>query len=295
MSCYISPSIDNEAVLEILDETGDTIKRRDSPIIVGGDFNAASTMWGSRRTNTRGNLLEEWAAECDLRVVNVGCTPTCVRPQGESIVDVTWSSPDTIDKIRNWSVVDTETLSDHNYIVFEIIETNKKNQMEPNKLGIRWNWRKADLDIYQAVMIWSSSVIKSEGIPAEEYVNWTEKTFRNACDACTNRVHRKPEKPCMYWWNSNIAQMRTKAIRARRAWKRSRRIRGDRPEETNKFESEYRNVKKELRKTIGEAKNQSWKELIQTIEEDPWGLPYKLVLGRLRKAAVGMTVLRPAK
>lgn len=50
-------------------------------------------------------------------------------------------------------------------------------------------------------------------------------------------------------------------------------------------------VKDEIRK----AKNCAWRELIATLDEDPWGLPYKLVLKKLKRSSPGLTMtLEPA-
>lgn len=60
-------------------------------------------------------------------------------------------------------------------------------------------------------------------------------------------------------------------------------------EELSELESKYREAKKELRKAIKKAKTESWKELMATIEKDPWGLPYKVVLRKLKGATPGLT------
>lgn len=52
---------------------------RDRDIILAGDFNAHSWYWGSVSSSTKGELLVNWAAGFDLRLANVGDTPTCVR------------------------------------------------------------------------------------------------------------------------------------------------------------------------------------------------------------------------
>jgi len=40
---------------------------------------------------------------------------------------------------------------------------------------------------------------------------------------------------------------------------------------------------------IRKAKVDAWSELIKCIEDDPWGLPYRIVMGKLRRAAPGLT------
>jgi len=75
------------------------ISRSRLPTLVAGDFNAHSTRWGSRATNGRGKAVEEWAAQLGLVLLNRGSVSTCVRPQGESIVDLTWAAPSVAAKV----------------------------------------------------------------------------------------------------------------------------------------------------------------------------------------------------
>lgn len=86
-----------------------------------GDFNARSQFWGDIVCNRKREVLEEWAAEMDFRLCNVGNTFTCVRPQGSSIPDTTWCSFSCLNRISHWSVLlGMESLSDHAYIFFKL-------------------------------------------------------------------------------------------------------------------------------------------------------------------------------
>ena len=44
-----------------------------------------------------------------------------------------------------------------------------------------------------------------------------------------------------------------------------------------------------LQRWIGEANSRGWNELIEAIDHDPWGRPYRLVLGKLRPRAPPLT------
>lgn len=73
-------------------------------------------------------------------------------------------------------------------------------------------------------------------------------------------------------------RLRNSAIRVRRLWTRAR------SSKCCYLRNAYVVVKKALRTAIKKAKNASWAELIATIDSDPWGLPYRLVMGKLRKS-----------
>jgi len=46
----------------------------------------------------------------------------------------------------------------------------------------------------------------------------------------------------------------------------------------------YRKARSDLCKHIKKAKLESWTKLIETLDEDPWGLPYRIVMDRLRRS-----------
>ena len=109
VSMYVSPNAHTASFREQLDKIRDSVLPwMAQDVLVIGDFNAKSTLWGSPRTNLRGDIVVEWAAELDLRLLNEGSKSTCVRWQGESIVDLGLPVSGTQDKgleSRGWTGV----------------------------------------------------------------------------------------------------------------------------------------------------------------------------------------------
>jgi len=62
-------------------------------------------------------------------------------------------------------------------------------------------------------------------------------------------------------------------------------------EELMVLRMEYMNAKSELRTMIAKAKAKAWADLLLLIDEDPWGLPFKIVTGKLRKSTPFLTEL----
>ncbi|XP_041973403.1 uncharacterized protein LOC121729081 [Aricia agestis] len=127
------------------------------PVLVAGDFNAKSTLWGSPATNARGRVMAEWLASTGLVVVNTGSDSTCVRRQGESIVDLTLASPNFATRIVGWHVSKEETLSDHRYIRFDVsAHTSELGRTFPAGGGPRWSLRRLNKDLLEEAAIVAS-------------------------------------------------------------------------------------------------------------------------------------------
>lgn len=116
VSCYISPNVPRGVFLEFIDEINDVFQALHGGVLICGDFNSKSTLWEARYTNERGVTVVDWTSENDLRLLNAGTIPTCVRAQGTFIVDLSWVTPDLVQHVTNWKVLDMITLSDHAYI-----------------------------------------------------------------------------------------------------------------------------------------------------------------------------------
>ncbi|CAL1685118.1 unnamed protein product [Lasius platythorax] len=289
ISIYISPSIGLPNFNAVLDDLSDAFSNRADRIIIGGDFNAKSYLWGSLYTDSRGRLLASWAAERDLRTANTGNTPTCVRPRGSSIVDITWTSPDLLPFIKNWCVkVDIESLSDHLYISFTL-DTARPRPPSGRPAHRRWNLRKFNKDFFLATLHWRGHDPEVEDRSnITQMVIWLDQIMEEACDAAAPRVG--PKKPCRqaYWWQDSVAVLRGNCTHARRLWQRAKRRKRSQAI-IRELGFTYKQKRKELRMEINRLKSEAWQDLLNTLDEDPWGLPYRLVLKKLRKASPSLT------
>lgn len=106
ISCYAPLSWDLAAFNICLERMGAVVRGANTQsIILAGDFNAKSPAWGCLTPNRRGEILLGWTVSFGLSVLNRGRASTCVRPQGESIVDVTFGSLWVAQKLNSWRVL----------------------------------------------------------------------------------------------------------------------------------------------------------------------------------------------
>lgn len=79
-----SPNIDIEEFDDVLIEIEKVVRdNRNRKTVICEDLNAPT--WSPDKENWRGYKLKELASILDLRLVNVGVIPTCVRYQDTSV------------------------------------------------------------------------------------------------------------------------------------------------------------------------------------------------------------------
>lgn len=157
VSCYLAPSMAWKEVHDCLDSMREDIRALGGSVVVVGDFNAKSPLWGSPSYCSRGRVVEEWAAEIELCLLNEGNAPTCIRPQGASIIDISWCTKDIRTRIRDSGSQDGDgNLSDHVWI--EMIWGGAGEGSNPVRKGRedtpQWKRDKWDFDLFRSTMDW---------------------------------------------------------------------------------------------------------------------------------------------
>lgn len=97
-----------------------SLLRFDGPVIVGGDFNARSPLWGYTKTDVRGSLLEQALEFSPLDLRNEPNVATRIGlhcTQSDTTPDLTLCTPGAI---RSWDVADITWGSDHIPILIQI-------------------------------------------------------------------------------------------------------------------------------------------------------------------------------
>lgn len=199
--------------------------------------------------------------------------------------------------MNDWQVLsEILTLSDHAYISFNVGTRLVPQQRKVKLKYPRWNWKKADWEIFQTSLSWSCATWNDNVAEADEIITsserlekWIREAMTHACDVAAKRSGKSPRKNRSYWWSDTIAGLRAEAIRTFKVWKRGRRRRRETSDNIAQFERTYWTAQRNLRYEIGRAKAKAWQELIDVIESDPWGLPYRIVLRRLRGTIPSVT------
>jgi retron-type reverse transcriptase len=281
-SCYFSPNIDFESYRRGVDSLSESILRAGKPVIVGGDFNAKSSAWGAMVTDRRGVLLTEVIATCHLYVANIGNSFTYRRGSTGSVVDVTFVSETVADRVVDWRVLEDHTDSDHQYVSYSIGLERAAVVTRPFVLK-GWVTRRLDADRLKAVLDTGGEDILEERSAASKE-EALARFLALRCDSTMPRSSSKRRqsrtKGCL-WWNSEIAGLRRgcKALRRK----------AQRPYATPETVSAYRLARQELRFQIKRSKERCWEQFLAILDQDPWGLPYRVVRQKLRGSTADLS------
>ena len=130
INCYFQPSLDPNVLSDKLDRI--LFSLQDRNVIVLGDFNARSSLWGDLLINERGSILSELIFKHSLSIHNEKHSGfTYSSHLGSSVIDLTLSILSNF-RISDWHIDrDQLLLSDHFLILFKIISLRSSPPSSP--------------------------------------------------------------------------------------------------------------------------------------------------------------------
>ncbi|CAB0043560.1 unnamed protein product [Trichogramma brassicae] len=149
-------------------------------------------------------------ANLEAALLNTGDTPTFAGALGYSVIDLTFASDTLAPQITSWAVSEPYTHSDHQAIVFEI-ETARPPR-PTTRQSCKWNARTLDSKSL-SVMMANASVPPR---PTEEMKMRLMTAITSVCDASMAKTSGRRRRCAVYWWTSEIADLRHSCLRAQR-------------------------------------------------------------------------------
>uniref|UniRef100_A0A1B6E1N0 Reverse transcriptase domain-containing protein n=1 Tax=Clastoptera arizonana TaxID=38151 RepID=A0A1B6E1N0_9HEMI len=251
-------------------------------VIVCMDANAKSNLWHSGTTDGRGEALAELIFQMDLVVENVAGQPATYSHTSDTNIDVTLSTPSGSPLLSNWTVQVNWTTSDHRCITFDIGRCRQDSLAAPPSPYPRYNVRRADWEVFRTIVQEGMSS-EIEG-SAEDLADLTQATLTHACQRAMP-THRKHPR-AVPWWTGEISEARRLAFTARKRLQRAKAT--DQPEQIiGAYRRIYQELRNNLTSLIRTSKRESWCRFVsEEGNKNPWGLVYKLSMGKFRKAPV---------
>lgn len=199
ISMYIPPC-QTFSSAEILD----VLKNFNTPILLLGDFNAWSHLWGSANTNSRGSLLEDVILSYDLAILNTGAPTHFSTHCSFTNVDLTLCSS-SLFPMFSWYTLDCLHGSDH-YPIITSFDINTPNT--PTIPRAKFLIDQADWPKFQ-----SSCCLLASRYPISTNVNKEAATIKKiiltAAHLSIPQTKRRKISRAVPWWNNDLAQLRT--------------------------------------------------------------------------------------
>jgi len=245
-------------------------------IILGIDSNAHHPAWGSPDANNRGQILEDFITNYNLSILNEGNAPTFYRTNCATHIDITITTNALKTRIRSWSVLDEDMLSDH-FCLHTIIDnsTSFKRQI--------LNYKKTDWDQYKDILIledWSIAKINS---PAniDLAIETLSNHLTNAITQATPKIYISGSHKKEKWWSEELREMR-------------RNLRGIKhrlmSNPNPNLELEYQEHKTAYQKAIRKAKRANWLNFLELCKYVPEASRLARILMHKKSAPPGLTV-----
>ena len=177
-------------------------------ILISMDANAHSPMWGSRDSNSRGNMVEEFIFLHDLRVCNKGSSPTFVGRGAGTVIDITLCTRNLYDYIGRWKVDLRDHLSYHRRIIFWL-------DLETPASSWSWAFKKADWGKFFTLMGVRSSNFRPHRFWTADTLDREVRLLYNDLKSCISKVCPKirvRQKQANPWWSDDLSKQR-RAVR----------------------------------------------------------------------------------
>jgi hypothetical protein len=101
-------------------------------LIIGCDANSHHTFWGSTNINNRGESLFNYIMANGLDIMNKGNRPTFVICNRQEVIEIRIATFYTGNFIKNWHLSEEVSCSDHRYIRFTVMGTDRSVQVHRN-------------------------------------------------------------------------------------------------------------------------------------------------------------------
>lgn len=225
------------------------VRRQNQSLLVLADTNSHSTLWGCPESNSRGEEFENNLIGSDLEIHNVGNEPTFLNCRSATIIDVTMTSSNLSQYIRDWRVNESFPGSDHCLIDFHLAISTK------NTIEIR-NWDKGDWPSFQKEME-RKAALPTTFHTCDSLDSEAQKLTDDIWEVLdtTHPLHTvKPRLKLPHWWDEEAANLQR---RVKQTYSLFRKYRS--PELHERLVHDRRQFKRHVRR----AKRLSWQKFTE--------------------------------
>ena len=177
----------------------DLIKQLPSPFLLLGDFNAHNHMWGSKKIDGRGQIIENFISKNNACIFNNTKSHTYLHPASGSYTSIDLSICDPTSLLDfAWRVGDDLCGSDH----FPIFLDNIRPPLLENLQ--RWKLRKADWKSFQTLC--ASEITSKCFDDVEDPIDNFSSLLHSIADKTIPKTSANPRRPNKPWFDNDCKQ-----------------------------------------------------------------------------------------
>jgi len=230
------------------------------PILLVGDLNAHSSLWGSNHSNRLGKLVENCLLQHNVTLLNNGSHTHISTAYGTtSAIDLSICSPQISTKLH-WSVCSDSYNSDHYPIK---IQTTPPLQKPVNSL--KWCLKKANWEKFTENVVLTNNILD---LDIDETVKLFTQAIITAAELSIPRTKPSKKMP-VPWFTPDVKE----AVKKRRTA-----LKKFRKNMTTENLTEYKKTKKEATQIILVTKKECWKKFASQVNRDtPTSTVWKVI------------------
>ena len=203
-SIYMPHDSQNSPPEQITKDLINHCLRNNLKLVICTDCNSHNEIWGSSDNNRRGEDLLDYIVTTELEICNLGNTPTFVNAIRGEVLDITLASQNVFENILNWKVLNTDMMSDHRPITFNVnIETTQDESKYRNVRTTNWDKFRSQL--------------REELIGIDDNAGLNEQTDklntainRAYIGSCREKNRKRRQKPD--WWTNELTELKSRAF-----------------------------------------------------------------------------------
>ena len=254
--------------------------------VITGDFNARSTAWADKTTNSRGSKLMEFIENNQLLTFYSMEGPTFQITRGlsvfESNIDITLCTPGASHLLQEWKLSQKDLASDHRPIIFTIGQTEqeaKPNKTDPTR--INWQLTKTDWEIFRTCISFSHDELAEKIRKIRDYTDcdaWVDSLYdliENSLRNSGAREKRSADIRPFPWWTEEIDSLRSTLAKAKRRLLRVS------PRSKKRFHQWVRDLTEKIKRKIDSNRREYWSKFFEEATiENAWDQFYKVIRSR---------------
>lgn len=267
-SFYSPPSSD---LAEDLLEWADKPQLNRKALVVMGDFNAHDPSWGNKHTDVRGREVLNLLAALDLVTLNDPSQgPSFSTQFGKSNPDLTIASPILAQKIANWTIHHSISLSDHESISFTL--SSPVTVMGKYRYQTKFStFRKFKSLLLSKENDLSRSLnIVHNKQQLDDHISYLTTVLKTIADK-SFKLKSISYTPSVTWWSPALRAQRNKVHALFKRWRR---------DQVQSTLIQFKKERAQYRRNIQSAKKAAWKRFCDN-SSSSYGSVFKLAHSKI--------------